>query len=198
MAANVVKKLSLVVRENPHPYKLSWLDDTGLKVKKLALLSFSIGSYKDELWCDVLPMSACHVLLGRPWQFDRKVIHEGDSNVYSVLVGRKRVRLHPLAPSDVIHKKEERRSSASLSSKEFEKEVEEEGLCYNLFVRHAMVSEKRPCEPKLDALMEEFRDVFPEELPQEMPPLRGIEHAIDLVPGAPLPNKPAYRCDPSA
>ncbi|XP_057248330.1 uncharacterized protein LOC130590280 [Beta vulgaris subsp. vulgaris] len=46
--------------------------------------------------------------------------------------------------------------------------------------------------------MEEFKDVFPEELPQGLPPLRGIEHAIDLVPGAPLPNKPAYRCDPSA
>lgn len=38
-----------------------------------------------------------------------------------------------------------------LSSKEFEKEVEEEVLCYALFVRHAMVSEKKPCEPKLDA-----------------------------------------------
>ena len=46
--------------------------------------------------------------------------------------------------------------------------------------------------------MEEFRDVFPEELPQGRPPLRGIEHVIDLVRGAPLPNKPTYRCDPSA
>ncbi|XP_057250675.1 uncharacterized protein LOC104893795 [Beta vulgaris subsp. vulgaris] len=45
---------------------------------------------------------------------------------------------------------------------------------------------------------DELWDVFPEELPQGLPPLRGIEHAIDLVPGAPLPNKPAYRCDPVA
>ena len=29
-----------------------------------------------------------------------------------------------------------------------------------------------------------------------MPPIRGIEHQIDLIPGAPLPNKAAYRCNP--
>lgn len=29
-----------------------------------------------------------------------------------------------------------------------------------------------------------------------MPPIRGIEHKIDIIPGAPLPNRPAYRCDP--
>eukprot|EP00257_Ricinus_communis_P027859 XP_025015273.1 uncharacterized protein LOC112536688 [Ricinus communis] len=29
-----------------------------------------------------------------------------------------------------------------------------------------------------------------------LPPFRGNEHAIDLIPGAPLPNKAAYRCNP--
>ncbi|XP_074315746.1 uncharacterized protein LOC141651959 [Silene latifolia] len=41
-----------------------------------------------------------------------------------------------------------------------------------------------------------IQDVFPTELPPGLPPLRGIEHQIDLLPGATLPNKPAYRCDP--
>ncbi|XP_071928102.1 uncharacterized protein [Coffea arabica] len=43
---------------------------------------------------------------------------------------------------------------------------------------------------------EEFKDVFPEELPKGLPPIRGIEHQIDFVPGAILPNRPAYRANP--
>ncbi|XP_073121517.1 uncharacterized protein [Henckelia pumila] len=43
---------------------------------------------------------------------------------------------------------------------------------------------------------EEFDDLFPEELPQGLPPLRGIEHQIDLVPGSALSNRPAYRSNP--
>src|SRR3954464_4106976 len=50
--------------------------------------------------------------------------------------------------------------------------------------------------PSLMAVLQEFQDVFPEELPHDLPPLRGIEHRIDLIPGAPLPNRAAYRTNP--
>ncbi|KAK1645771.1 hypothetical protein QYE76_063576 [Lolium multiflorum] len=44
--------------------------------------------------------------------------------------------------------------------------------------------------------MTEFSDVFPEEVPAGLPPLRGIEHQIDLIPGASLPNRAPYRTNP--
>ncbi|KAK1692303.1 hypothetical protein QYE76_009000 [Lolium multiflorum] len=44
--------------------------------------------------------------------------------------------------------------------------------------------------------MTEFSDVFPEEVPAGLPPLHGIEHQIDLIPGASLPNREPYRTNP--
>ena len=48
----------------------------------------------------------------------------------------------------------------------------------------------------LDNLVEEFHDVF-QDPPKGLPPLRGIEHQIDLITGSSLPNRPAYRTNPS-
>nr|XP_025625248.1 uncharacterized protein LOC112717433 [Arachis hypogaea] len=42
-------------------------------------------------------------------------------------------------------------------------------------------------------LIEEFSDVVPKEIPNGLPPMRDIQHAIDFVPGSVTPNKPAYR-----
>jgi len=38
--------------------------------------------------------------------------------------------------------------------------------------------------------------LFPEETPSGLPPIREIEHQIDSIPGATIPNRPAYRCNP--
>jgi hypothetical protein len=45
-------------------------------------------------------------------------------------------------------------------------------------------------------VLQEYEDVFPEEVPPGLPPKRGIEHQIDLVPGAFLPNRAPYRTNP--
>ena len=46
-------------------------------------------------------------------------------------------------------------------------------------------------------LLQEFEDVFPDEMPSGLPPIRGIEHQIDFIPGAAIPNRPAYRTNSS-
>jgi len=46
------------------------------------------------------------------------------------------------------------------------------------------------------SLIQEFDYVFPEDIPNGLPPLRGIEHQINLMPGASIPNRPAYRSNP--
>jgi hypothetical protein len=45
-------------------------------------------------------------------------------------------------------------------------------------------------------VLQEYEDVFPEEVPLGLPPKRGIKHQIDLVPSASLPNRAPYRTNP--
>jgi hypothetical protein len=47
-------------------------------------------------------MQACHILLGRPWQFDRDSMHHGRSNQYSFLFHDKKIFLHPMSPEAIV------------------------------------------------------------------------------------------------
>ena len=40
-------------------------------------------------------------------------------------------------------------------------------------------------------VLQEYEDVFLDEVPPGLPPKREIEHQIDLIPGASLPNRAA-------
>jgi hypothetical protein len=42
-------------------------------------------------------------------------------------------------------------------------------------------------------MLQEFKDIFHAEIPPGLSPLKGIEHQIDLILGATLPNRVAYR-----
>jgi hypothetical protein len=46
------------------------------------------------------------------------------------------------------------------------------------------------------SLLQEFDDVFLEDIPSRLPPLRGIEHQINLMPEALIPNRLAYKRNP--
>ena len=66
-STRLVRKLELQTIPHPRPYKLQWLSEKGeLIVNQQVLVSLSIGKYQDDVLCDVVPMEAGHVLLGRP------------------------------------------------------------------------------------------------------------------------------------
>jgi Reverse transcriptase (RNA-dependent DNA polymerase) len=51
-------------------------------------------------------------------------------------------------------------------------------------------------DPRIQPLLAEFQDVFPAELPAELPPQRDIDHRIELEPGSRPPWRPIYRMSP--
>ncbi|CAL2233760.1 unnamed protein product [Prunus armeniaca] len=51
-------------------------------------------------------------------------------------------------------------------------------------------------QPVPKAVLKEFVDVMPKELPKTLPPRREVDHAIELEPGAKSPTKTRYRMTP--
>ena len=74
----MVEKLGLKLLKHPHPYHVQWLNNLGsIKIGQRVKVPFKIGEYVDTMECDVAPMIVCHMLLGRPWQYDRSSLHCG-------------------------------------------------------------------------------------------------------------------------
>src|SRR4051812_9448811 len=72
-------------------------------------------------------------------------------------------------------------------------------VCYAFVCKEALFSfEELPpsLPPVVTDLLQEFIDVFPQDVPPGLPPIRGIKHQIDLIPGASLPNRAPYRTNP--
>jgi hypothetical protein len=209
----LVEKLNLPTLKHSRPYKLQWLNDCGeVRVDRQVLVTFSIGKYLDEVLCDVVPMHAGHILLGRPWQYDRRVTHDGFKNMYSFVKGGKTIKLAPLTPSqvyedqlklqsEVAHKR--KCENESDKKRKSEKEIEQKRKSESENEKKERESsslnldETNQSLPSLAvSLLQEFEHVFPKEMPNELPPIRGIEHQIDFVPGAAILNRPAYRSNP--
>nr|KYP76821.1 hypothetical protein KK1_021079 [Cajanus cajan] len=103
VSQRLVDKLHLTTIAHPKFYKLQWLNKDGpIEVKNQVNVPFSTGTYKDEVLCDVIPMDASHILLGRPWQYDRKAIHDGVTNKIRIVHLGKKHTWTPLSPSQVL------------------------------------------------------------------------------------------------
>ncbi|XP_027155495.1 uncharacterized protein LOC113755791 [Coffea eugenioides] len=241
----MVEKQALPTLRHLAPYRLQWLNDSGnVRVTKQVQVRFRIGKYEDVVLCDVVPMQACHILLGRPWQFDKGVIFDGITNKYFFKQGEKRIVLVPLIPSQVhedqeslikeselenAKKKKEKAEGLKESERaekierkkengEPAKEERKEGrqnlmiktnvvrkalsintpvfvlLCKEVLVITSDLTNTLPSS--IVSLLQEYGDLFPAEIPNGLPPIRGIEHQIDLVPDASFPNKPTYKMGP--
>ena len=233
-STELVEKLGFHTTKHPRPYKLQWLNDCGeIKVTKQVKIPFTIGRYQDEVLCDVVPMHAGHILLGRPWQFDRKVTHDGFKNRFVFYKDERKITLIPLTPKQIYEiqvkdqretKKREESANTSGSEKSVSKtesiekvrSVPNERKQQSFYakmsdVRNAFLTMKPMFlllynDANVDindslpsvaiALLQDYKDVFPEEMPPGLPPIRGIEHQIDFLPGATIPNRPAYRSNP--
>ena len=93
----MVQKLGLKRVRHPYPYRIGWLQgEHVLEVREKCLVDFQIGQYKDQVLCDIVDMNSYHMLLGRPWQYDCRVVHDCVKNVFSIAKSGRKHSLIPL------------------------------------------------------------------------------------------------------
>ncbi|XP_059310695.1 uncharacterized protein LOC132062064 [Lycium ferocissimum] len=127
--------------------------------------------------------------------------HSGRSNKYFFVFGGRKHTLTPLTPYQVS---EDYRIMKELRERVQKEEVEKESLLSQEDQRVTKGKAKictfaKPsnCLKGVDdGRFMESDELFPEEMPKGLPPLRGIEHQIDFVSGSQIPNKPAYMSNP--
>jgi hypothetical protein len=199
VSTGMVEKLELEMSDHPNPYKVSWLQKGHqVTVTKQCLVEFKIGGYNDNILCDVIPMDVCHLLLGRPWKYDRNVIHDGRMNTYTL---EKNGRTHMfLSIKDKEVKLEVSNTVLLMSGKEILTEVKKKEDPQFFMVKKSKIvlnsTRVDDLPDELQELLEEFADIIVDELPRSLPPMRSVSHHIDLIPGAILTNKAAYRLMP--
>ncbi|XP_017978327.1 PREDICTED: uncharacterized protein LOC108662455 [Theobroma cacao] len=154
---------------------------------------FYTSKYKDEVWCDVIPIDSCHLLLGCSWQYDRRAYHDVYKNSYSFIKDGVKIMLTPLKLKDRPKRQEEDKALITMSG--LNKANRESSLLYLL-----LVCEKNevssPLSQDVKPIIKEFCDVVHNEILHRLPPMRDIQHAINFIPSSLIPNKPAYHMSP--
>ncbi|GKC22987.1 transposon ty3-I gag-pol polyprotein [Tanacetum coccineum] len=194
------KAFKLPTEPHPSPYQIGWIKKgLGLKVTKICKVPITIGKHYNELvTCDVVDMEACHVLLGRPWQHDMDATHQGKSNIYLFKWGGKTIAMLPLGVVSPKTKLENKTLVTLVaSSKEFQAKKKEMRVSYALVVKGMKDVMENVIPAVVKPLLAEFGKTMAKDTPNTLPPLRNIQHQIDLIPRASLPNLPHYRMSPN-
>ncbi|XP_071713605.1 uncharacterized protein [Rutidosis leptorrhynchoides] len=198
ISRDIVTRLKLTPRKHPTPYKIGWIKAVGeVRVTEQCEVLISMGKYKDTIVFDIVDMDACHVLLGRPWQFNLGVIHKGKENTYTFSKDGHKFTLCPYSNSSIPRASKEKEKQITLCSREaFLAEVRNAPTIFAVFIKGNDMSIKNT-PPKLHHLLSEFESIMPDDIPDGFPPLRDIQHQIDFVPGASIPNQPHYQMSPT-
>ncbi|KAA0050296.1 reverse transcriptase [Cucumis melo var. makuwa] len=147
-----------------------------------------IGDWQKRLDFSILPMDDFHIVLGLGF-FD-KVVTLLDSNrgTLSIIDG--------LMTTILVRRG---KPVKMLSALQFKRGVSK-NECYVATMKAVETEEAKSDEPpvpdNIQNVLDEYKDIMHAELPKKLPPIREVDHKIELEPGAKPPVMAPYRMAP--
>ncbi|KAK2367879.1 hypothetical protein QL285_081122 [Trifolium repens] len=157
VSTTTVEECGLSVIELRKPYVIASLEDPEFKdmpkylVTKQVLVPFTIGEYKDEVLCDVVPSKTRNFVLGRPWRHSRQAKYDHHNNTYSLSFENRQISIE----AKEVHKYQ-------LLKREVEKKIHVEKSEAKIIVEGYVIEEKQESKQKFEREVkgEEIESIF--------------------------------------
>jgi hypothetical protein len=178
-----VKQNKLQVRKLEIVKHVKLADGNGNhRVSEYVSERISIGSYSESVELQVMPLSVSNVILGMPWLKQHNPEIDWSSGTVRVIHNQQICKL----PSTQYVSKIE-----MVSAIQIKRDIMDSETAYLAIVQPADNGASKPVVKH--ELVEQYKDVFPDDLPKGLPPARVLDHKIELEPGHTPPSKAPYR-----
>ena len=128
-------------------------------------------------------MDACHLLFGRPWQYNLQAQHDGKLNIYTIKKDGKVIRLIPFVDHEEVKENKERGSKIMMvEKKEFLQDMKDEPKPFFLLIskpqtQGSIENDKKKAEIKKEIpsevkeLLDKYEGLNLESMPKSLPPI---------------------------
>ena len=193
------------VKVKPHnDSTLTLGDGTSSSIIGVAKLGVALQTYHAQINFFVTNLvNGTDIVLGDSWLKKTKAVLDYERNMVKLVKGSKKITLTHVSPASTATSSDTRPAVLTAMKRAVKNScglflVQVNRLDDELEEDLSWTKEDTAKEPPsvLQKLLTEYADVFPEDLPNRLPPDRGVGHTIPLEPGQKPPFRPLYRLSP--
>jgi hypothetical protein len=196
-SADLCRSLKIPVKQDRGCSRVTLPDGRHVQLKGTAVITAHCQDCVFNVPCAVIELAGFDVILGNEWLLSKQATLDFEAKTAKVTFKSGSRVWSQDRDKDTVHGHSQ---PMQLNAVQFRKSVRQGCICFVVkWVAEGDASPETSCpEPeRLQSLLEEYKDVFPAELPKGLPPARDVKHTIPLEEGSVPPFRGMYRVSPA-
>ncbi|GAV69881.1 gag-asp_proteas domain-containing protein [Cephalotus follicularis] len=194
LAERMVNQLDLKV--DKHGSRIKAVNSQAQAVAGMAYgVPIAMGEWAGKIDLMVVPLDDFDLILGNDFFISEKVIMM--PYLSGLLIMNENIPCFVVGHNVAAGKPQRGKCKAeTLSAMQLAKGLKKGQMTYLASLVEVKYEEEVMAPTEVVKLLEEFKDIMPLELPDGLPPRRGVDHKIELIPGSRAPAKAPHRMSP--